>query len=485
MAYILGERTQTTLFPSSIEDYVDADDPVRAFGAFVDQLKFDELGIFYDDEQVGPPEYDPKAMVKLLIYGYSYGTRSSRKLERAVHHNLSFIWLMGGLKPDYKTISRFRRDNKSSLRNILKQCARLCLQLGLIEGNTLFVDGTKIRANASAKHNWTKERCDKALRKIDRQVERILSECEATDQAEEGHPSLVKMQEELKDKKVLRAKVQEILKELKDATQTNTTDPDARRMKGRQGSHVSYNMQTTVDEKEGLIISSDVVNDNNDLNQFSNQVNQANDTLGKKCETACADAGYANTNNLKTIDDQKIKVVVPSQKQASSIPTKPFDKENFKYNSEKDSYVCPEGHSLAYRFTNTENKKRHYRMSPASLCRTCPHFGECTNSPQGRSIIRLANEKLKKKLESQYNQPESQVIYKKRKEKSELPFGHFKRNLKVDAFLLRGFSGVRAEASLLSTSFNLARMITIFGVTGLINKIKKTPSENYFHLSTA
>lgn len=392
---------------------------------------------------------------------------------------------MGGLKPDYKTISRFRRDNKSSLRNILKQCAQLCLKLGLIEGNTLFIDGTKIRANASAKHNWTKERCEKALRKIDRRIESILDECEATDQAEEDHSSLVKMQGELKDKKVLKAKGHEILKELNGSTQTNTTDPDARRMKGRQGSHVSYNMQTTVDEKAGLIVSSDVVGDTNDLNPFSNQGNQANDTLGKKYKTACADAGYANTDNLKVIDDQKIKVVVPSQKQASSTPTKPFDKENFNYDSQKDCYICPEGHALTYRFTNTENKKRHYRMSQPRGCGTCPHFGECTSSIQGRSIIRLANEKLKEKLEAQYNQTDSREVYRKRKDKAELPFGHFKRNLKVDSFLLRGFAGVRAEASLLSTRFNLVRMITIFGVTGLIDHIKRVKSENQTRLSSA
>ena len=91
---------------------------------------------------VGPPEHDPGAMLKLLVYGYSYGIRSSRKLERATYHNLSFIWLVGGLKPDHKTISRFRRNNRSALQQVLRQCVRLSLQLGLIEGNTLFVDGS-------------------------------------------------------------------------------------------------------------------------------------------------------------------------------------------------------------------------------------------------------------------------------------------------------------------------------------------------------
>ncbi|MCH9023316.1 MAG: IS1182 family transposase [Planctomycetes bacterium] len=487
MAYIHGERHQAHLFPASIEDYISLDDPVRAYDAFVDQLNFDDLGIVYDDGQVGPPEYDPKAMVKLLVYGYSYGERSSRKLERAAHHNVSFIWLTGGLKPDHKTIAQFRRGNKAGLKNILKQCARLCLKLGLIEGNTLFVDGTKIRANASTKHIWTKQRCDDVLAKIDCQIEALLAECDATDDAEEEHDSLVQMQEELKNKETLKAKVQQILKELKQTQQTsiNATDPDSRRMKGRQGSHASYNMQNTVDDKEGLIVSSDVVTDENDRNQFSNQINQANDTLDKKCETACGDAGYSNTNNLKIVDDQQIRVIVPSQKQASSVPPEPFDKENFTYDTPNDCYICPEGHALSYRSTDAENKKHHYRMSRPALCRACPHFGTCTKSSQGRSIIRLVNEQLKEKLEKQYLQPESQAIYRRRKEKAELPFGHFKRNLKVTAFLLRGLAGVRAEASLLSTSFNMARMITILGVSGLIEKIKKDQKQSQVSFSMA
>lgn len=485
MAYILGERHQAQLFPASIEDYISSDDPVRAYDTFVDQLDLNDLGLSYDNDQIGPPEYDPRAMLKLLVYGYSYGERSSRKLERATHHNLSFIWLTGGLKPDPKTIARFRRDNRAGLKNVLKQCARLCLKLGLIEGNTLFVDGTKIRANASTQHNWGKKRCEEVLEQTDCQIEALLAECDATDQAEEEHDSLVQMQEELKNKEALKAKVQQILKELKETNQTsiNTTDPDSRRMKGRQGSHNSYNMQNVVDDKEGLIVSSDVVTDANDQNQFSNQVNQANETLEKNCENACGDAGYAKTDDLKTIDDQNIHAVVPSQKQASSKPPKPFDKENFTYDPRHDCYICPEGQILTYRSTNQENQ-RHYRAARPSVCRRCPYFGVCTQAAQGRSIIRLVNEHLKEKLEKQYLQPESQAIYKRRKEKVELPFGHFKKNLRVTAFLLRGLVGVRAEASLLSTSFNMARIITLLGVIGFIEKVKSGQIQNRISLST-
>lgn len=181
MAYRYGNRDQLALFPPSVEDYVPKDAAVRAYDAMVEALDFKELGIDIEPDNVGNPQYNPKAMLKLYVYGTAYGVRSSRKLEREAHYNISFIWLMGDLKPDHKTIAEFRRKNKKALQNVLKQCARMCIKLGLIEGNTLFADGSKIRANASIKNKWTKERCEEALKKADENIDRILKECEDTD----------------------------------------------------------------------------------------------------------------------------------------------------------------------------------------------------------------------------------------------------------------------------------------------------------------
>ena len=111
MAYRYGDRKQRILFPQSIDEYISQDAPVRAYDVFVDALDFDRLGIKVEPHKVGCPQYDPKIMLKLLVYGYSYGVRSSRKLERETHYNLSFIWLTSGLKPDHSGISK---DQQSS-----------------------------------------------------------------------------------------------------------------------------------------------------------------------------------------------------------------------------------------------------------------------------------------------------------------------------------------------------------------------------------
>jgi transposase len=470
MAYRYGERAQMSLFPASIEDYVPKDAPVRAYDVMVAALDIDELGIKYDPGKVGNSSYDPMAMLKLLVYGYSYGVRSSRKLEREVNYNVSFMWLTGGLKPDHKTISEFRRKNKSALKKVLKQCARLCVRLDLIEGNTLFVDGSKMRANASISNSWNQQKCQQRLKKTDKRIEEILSECDKVDDAEEGRTSLVKLSEQLQDQDALKTRVRNILAEIESEgkTSVNTTDNDCTRIHGRQGSHAGYNSQNVVDEKHGLIVHSDVVSDNNDLAQFANQIDQANDTLGKKCKEACGDAGYANCDEFEKIDAQGIKVIVPSQKQARDKQPKPFDKCKFQYDKEQDCYICPEGQQLKCRGVETGRKRKIYGIG-GSVCKTCCHFGVCTTDRiNGRKITRMLNEEIREKFELQYKEPESQAVYRLRKQKVELPFGHIKRNLGAGHFLLRGREGVQAEMSLLSSCFNMARMISIIGVPGLL-----------------
>ena len=472
MAYRRGERQQMNLFPTSLEEYVGAEDPVRVYDAFVDQLNLKELGILLDEQQVGPPEFDPSAMLKLLVYGYAYGIRSSRKLERAVHHNVSFMWLMGGLKPDHKTIARFRRDHRDGLRQVLKQCVRLCMKLGLIEGNTLFVDGTKIRANAGMRESWSAERCERTIKEAEGRIEAILRECDAVDEEEEAKESLVRVPGDLAEAKALREKVKAIYQELQNSSKTsvNTTDPDSRHVQGRQGTHAGYNVQSVVDDKHGLIVQTDVVETAIDRHQLKNQTSQANATLGKPCRTICADAGYDNNSDWKDLEEQGIEVVVRPNDQGTPGP---FTKDKFQFDPKRDCYVCPVGKILTYRSTSAQTHHRQYVITDAKLCRACAHFGACTKSWSGRRITRMPLEEIRKVVRDRYESPAGQALYARRQSKVEHPFGHIKRNLGVQAFLLRRFVGVRAEAALLASCFNIARMMTIFGVQPLLLRLRE------------
>lgn len=473
MAYRYGNRTQMNLMPQSIEEYVTPDNPVRVYDAFVEALNFRQLGIELNTDKVGNSEYDPRSMLKLLVYGYSYGLKSSRKLERECHHNLAFIWLMGGLKPDHKTIAEFRRRHKPALQKVLRQCAQMCLKLDLIAGNVFFVDGTKIRANAGRNRSHDRAYYQKVMSEVDSRIEQLLVDCETTDRKEEESSSYVAMDLELAKSRNLKKRIEEVLTsfESEDRKQINQTDPDCALMHSVQGSQASYNVQSVVDDEHGLIVQAEAVSDPNDAQQFARQIDQANALMEKPCQVACADAGYSDTAGWEKIDEQGIRVIVPSQRQALHEPESPFSKSHFTYDKEQDCYFCPEGHRLRHSFTSKRKGKRQYRMEDKNFCLRCRHFGQCTPSKRGRNIIRLRNEEVKLKLEAQYEEASSQKIYQRRKSRVEHPFGHIKRNLKTDSFLLRRKDGVQAETSLLATCFNMARMITLLGVGTLIEKL--------------
>jgi transposase len=471
MAYRYGNREQCGLFPQSIEEYVGKEDAVRVYDAFVESLDFKELGIELDEGQVGNSEYDPKAMLKLLVYGYSYGVKGSRKLERECHHNLSFMWLMGGLKPDHKTIAEYRRRHKKALQMVLKQCVRLCIKLDLIAGNVLFVDGTKIRANAGRGKSHGRQWYDKRLKELDARVEQLIEESERVDAEEVGLGSSVAMGKELVQAERLQDKIKGALKAMEQSgrEKVNLTDPDCAIMHSVQGSHASYNVQSVVDDQHGLIVHAEAVNQSSDVNQFAEQIDKGNRNLSKPCEVAVADGGYADTSELKKIDEQGIQVVVPSHRQALHQEEKPFSKSHFRYDKEKDCYVCPEHNDLPYEFTDKKRGKKYYRIAKSGLCQGCAYFGACTTNQKGRRIMRLELEDFKARFEAQYEA--SKEIYDRRKTRAEHPFGHIKRNLKTDGFMLRGTDGVQAETSLLATCFDLRRVMTILGVVALIEKL--------------
>lgn len=480
MAYRYGQdRKQIMLFPQSIDQYVTEDHPVRAYDAFVDALSFNELGIDLDARKVGNSQYHPHLMLKLLLFGYSYGIKSSRKLERETYNNIAFIWLMKNLKPDHKTIAEFRRNNKKALKKALKLCARLCLKLNLIEGNILFVDGTKIRANAGKKQQHLKKWYQNQLKDVDQRINQLLAECEHLDQDESDQGSWAKLPKELAQHQRLKQTIVSALDEFTNRSshtkngkqrKVNRVDPQSTVMQSPQGTHPGYNMQSVVDDKNGLIVSVDAVSDANDKNQFAQQIKAAEETLDKKCQIACADSGYSDIEQLGKVDSEQTKVIVPSQKQASQKPPETFDKSQFVYNEQTDCYRCPQGQRLIFRrFQNKERTKRDYRIEKPAICRACQHFGSCTKSNQGRTVVRHVNEELKERIEQRYEQPEYRQIYEKRKQRVEHPFGYIKKAIGFTQFGLKGLHGAQAEAAIVATCFNLTRMITLLGGVRSLN----------------
>lgn len=481
MAYRCGtDRGQMMVLPPTLDQYVSKENPVRAYDAFVDKLDFKKLGIDLDDRKVGNSEYDPRSMLKLLLYGYSYGVTSSRKLEREVHNNLSFIWLMKQLRPDHKTIAQFRRKNKKGLKKALSLCAKLCLILGLVEGNVLFVDGTKLRANAGKANLHKQSWYQKLLEEVDKRIQHLLEECERVDQKESQCGSYVKMPKELAQAKKLKASIENAMAELtergeqgKAEQKINRVDPQSVLVKSPQGTHCGYNMQNVVDDKNGLIVHTEVVSESNDVKQLAAQIHGAEANLGRECKVAGGDAGYWEITQVAKVESEGKKVVVPSKAQASGKESGPFEKSRFTYDADSDCYVCPEGHRLILRRLKEKERQLEYRIEKRSNCRHCPHFGTCTKAKQGRTITRHVLEEVGEAVSKRFEEPEIRQIYERRKARIEHPFGFIKKILGFGQFHLRGRDGAGAEASILATCFNLRRMLTLLGgVSGFIAAIQ-------------
>jgi transposase len=479
MAFKFGNnRDQATFLPPVMDDYVGPNDPVRVYDAFIDALDFGELGISLIPK-AGAERYEPRKMLKLIVYGTSYGDRSSRKLERACRHNLSYLWLMNGLQPDYRTIIRFRSDHKEAITKVLKQCVRMCVQMDLIEGNTLFLDGSKFRANASIAHTLNREDIEQELTEVERHIDELMAEAERLDQAEDGLPSLVETQKKIEDRQQLADRMKDCLALLESEKRpsVNWVDPDSVKAKSRQGTHAMHNVQCVTDDQHGLIVQAEAVGEPNDNGQLLPQLKQAIENIGRSPEAVGTDSGYFNPAETKGIEEN-ITVVMPSPQQTNEeknpdmIPPGPFDKSHFQYDKERDVYICPEGKILNHQGVDSQRPHRHIYRADAQECNRCPHHGLCTSGHSGRKVIRSEYEDIIRKQEAVYASQRGQAIYQRRKQKAELPFGHWKRNLCAGQFLLRGRQKVNAEVSVLATCFNLARMITIVGAARLIAALR-------------
>lgn len=287
-----------------------------------------------------------------------------------------------------------------------------------------------------------------------------------TDEKERDQTSLVKVNQEIRHQEHLKAKIHSVLKELEkeDRTAINTTDPESGRFRDGPQIHDGYNCQAVVDDKHGLIVHCDVVSNSNDNGQFSSQINKAQETLNKQCQTACADAGYGSPLDRKKSLDQGVDVIVPITRISDF-------RDHFIYNKEDNTYTCPENHRLIYAGINRRNRSHMYRVPNPTTCQRCSRFGICTTSTKGRRVERPFSEETREILEHRYQQPEAQMIFSRRKMRVEHPFGHFKSNLGMRTFILRGLAGAKAEAALAATSFNMVRILNLIGVPAILRRL--------------
>jgi transposase len=486
MGYINGvSRDQGAMFPATLEEYVEENSEVRVIDAFVGHLGFEELGFVRGRAaETGRPGYDPRILLAIYIWGHLNRIRSSRRLERECGRNVELMWLSSLLKPDFKTLCRFRQDNGKAIGKVLVQFRLWCQKADLFGSEIVAIDGSKFKAVNSTQRNMTQNKLTKLIESEKRLVAGYMADLEEADNqedaAEEGREKL--SADELKEK---IAGIGEYLKEheatlcgMKESgeRQISLTDPDARLMKTSKGMDVCYNIQTAVDAKHKLIATVEVTNEVNDQQLLSEMALAAKSDLGVEELTVVADAGYYGHEVIKACEDENVTVYVPIRESKDAKHRGVFPREQFEYDPERDLYVCPAlqhltpiGHGVRKaRYTKT------VRIYATSRCRGCHLRLKCTRSKTGRKIKRWIHGDVLDRLAARLREkPEMQRM---RRSIVEHPFGTIKSAMGHDRLLLKGIKNVTTEINLTVLSYNIKRVISILGEQMMIDKLKMQPA---------
>jgi len=475
------DRHQTVLLPETVDDFVGPENPVRVIDAFVDGLELADLGFTrVTPAATGRPGYDPRALLKLYVYGYLHRVRSSRRLERETQCNVEVMWLVRRLTPDHKTLSDFRAAHAAALPNVFRAFTLVCRQLDLFGAELVGIDGTKLRAVNAKARSHTPAELRRHLRRIDARVTAYLAELDARDRTESAAAGAGAQTEPLRAKlarlEERRVEYQALLATMATtgATQVTLTDPESRRMKTGGGTQVCYNAQIAVDARHHLIAAETVTNEVTDVHQLSPMAAAAHEALGAPPDlSVLADRGYHNGPEVAHCVAAGMVPMVPAPQPSKNAAAGRFTKAQFTYLAAADAYRCPAGQVLPFRFETAEDGGAQGYYYDAAACAACPLRARCTGTTDpahGRRIKRWGEEAILEAMAARLAANPGSVV--QRKSLVEHPYGTMKRGDDASYFLVRGLTKVRAEFSLMALAYNLRRAMTVVGVPRLLAALR-------------
>ena len=479
MRYITGQdRYQINMMPKSLDDYVEEDNPCRVVDAFVNTLDLKSMGFKYaQPKDSGRPPFNPADMLKLYIYGYQNKIRSSRRLQKETIRNVEVMWLLNGLTPDDKTISNFRTDNNKVLKEVFRKFNQLCIELELFGKKTVSIDGSKFKANNSRSNHFNEKSATKQLNRIEKHITEYLNELENNDKKEENEPRFNEdvVKEALEILKKQKVKAEDILNTIKenDGKGICTVDEDSAlmRLSNGRGYEVCHNVQTAVDEEHGLVVEFKVSDKTNDMSELSDMVGRTQEMLNVREIDVLADSGYCSGNEIRKSAELGASCYIPKQGASQQPKDEKYHRKNFRYDEEKDIYICPAGKELPLvRIRKEERRKGSKIYRKKAVCKECLERENCTKykyreierSPYEEDI-KLADQKVK----------ENPALYRRRQELSEHPFGLVKRVWGYDQFLCRGKEKVIGELSLTFLAFNMHRAVNVLGIEKVLEFIRE------------
>jgi transposase len=481
MQYIQGtNRNQAVLFSESLDQIVDADNEVRLIDLFVESINMEDYHFEMHHNSEGRPAYHPKDLLKLFIYGYLNNIRSSRVLEKECKRNVEVMWLLKQLAPDHNTISNFRRDNDKAIRKVFRYTVSIAKEFELIGGKLIAGDSTKMRAQNSKKNNFNQKKITQHLEYIDKKLSEYTRALASAD--EDNKKAIQQHIEKHRSRKQFYNELS-IQLEQSGEVQISTSDPDSRQLITRNNiTEVAYNVQTTVDEKNKLIIDYKVTN-TNDSKAMGGMLRRAQTILQTQEFTALYDKGYHTGSELKTAIDRNIEVMVaiPDVSSASMAPDPAYNVSEFIYDKNNHTYTCPQNHTLTtngHWYKKDRNAPGRKKTAPilvqhfkTNACKQCPVINLCTKNTRGRGRVIERSEFQHYVDQNKKNIETNPEIYKKRQAIIEHTYGIIKRQW--------GFYYITTKRGIKRASADVGLMITCFNLRRLFNLIEKNMFFNY------
>ena len=460
------DRSQISMI--ALEEMVHEDSYARLVDLFVEALPLDQLGFTHvQHESQGRPPYHPAVLLKLYMYGYRHGLRSSAKLYQACLVNVELWWLLKGLKPSPRTILYFRKNNAAAFKKAFQHFVLMLKEWKLIEGETIAIDSFKIRAQNSLKNNFNQKKIDRHLDYIDGKLAHYHEQLDQADGSETRDELEKKIVHQESKKQQYKAIEKEL--EASGQTQISTVDPDARGVVlHRNVVNVGYNIQAGCDSKHKLFLNAQTGNVN-DTHALADMGLEAKDLLGVEKMNTLTDKGYTTGAEIARCSENNI-TTYSSPKEHSSQKNGLYDMQDFVYDPQQDMYTCPAGnimHTNGSIYKKRNHRVKHYKTK---ACKGCAVRHLCTQNKNGRFIERgIHQEELEQNAARVEANPE---YYRQRQQITEHQFGTLKRQWGFTHTLVRKKEHVLSEVYICFSVYNLLRSIQIIGKKELQKRLK-------------
>lgn len=460
------DRNQFSMM--ALEEMVGKDSYARLVDLFVNALPLDQLGFANVNHEIqGRPPYHPSILLKLYMYGYRHGLRSSNKLQQACLVNVELWWLLKGLRPSARTICYFRKNNATAFKKAFRYFVLMLKDWKLIDGQTIAIDSFKIRAQNSLKNNFNQKKIDRHIEYIDNKINEYHTQLDQEDNVD----TRTEIESKIANHKQKKENYEALGKELGDSgqTQISKTDKDARAVVlHRNIVNVGYNVQAGCDSKHKLFVNAQT-GDVNDTHALADMAIEAKELLDLDKMKTLTDKGYTTGAEIAKCEKNGI-TTYSSPKEHSSQKNGLYSMNIFEYNKINDTYTCPDGQTMntnGTTYNKGNHKVKHYKTK---ACKNCPVRGLCTTNKNGRFIERGIYQETLENNENRVNQ--NPDYYRLRQQITEHQFGTLKRQWGFTYTLMKEKQNVLSEVYLFFSVYNLIRTLKILGPEKLKNRLK-------------